>query len=156
MRIKTGINEIRTHCAHGAAIPQRSLPFSFANTESRAVSSIDFGSASVKPRSGQKPIGGAPPVGLKAWKTFFYIIAAEAKSVKVAGVSFCFHIVTLYSAEGSGANCGSCEKPYSAFVSKYTTVYLLTKVAALSPRFLMRPGLENAYPTVSATRGLGI
>ena len=88
MRIKTGINEIRTHCAQGAAIPQRSLPFSFSNTESRAVSSIDFGSASVKPRSGQEPIGGAPPVGLKAWKTFFYIIAAEAKSVKGSGVSF--------------------------------------------------------------------
>ena len=87
MRIKTGINEIRTHCAQGAAIPQRSLPFSFSNTESRAVSSIDFGSASVKPRSGQEPIGGAPPVGLKAWKTFFYIIAAEAKSVKGSGAS---------------------------------------------------------------------
>ena len=87
MRIKTGINEIRTHCAQGAAIPQQSLPFSFSNTESRAVSSIDFGSASVKPHSGQKPIGGAPPVGLKAWKTFFYIIAAEAKSVKGGGAS---------------------------------------------------------------------
>ena len=85
MRIKTGINEIRTHCAHGAAIPQRSLPFSFSNTESRAVSGIDFGSASVKPRSGQESIGGAPPVGLKAWKTFFYIIAAEAISVKGSG-----------------------------------------------------------------------
>ena len=129
-------------------------PFSFSNTESRAVSGIDFGSASVKPRSGQKPIGGAPPVGLKAWKTFFYIIAAEAKSVKGSGVSFHHHIVTLYSAGGSGANCASREKPCSAFVSKYTTVYLLTKVAVLSPQIIMmRPGFEIAYLSVSGTCG---
>ena len=49
-------------------------PFSFSNTESRAVSGIDFGSRGESPRSGQKPIDGRRPQGQRLGKRFGFTV----------------------------------------------------------------------------------
>ena len=57
--------------AAGVPIPLQWLPFSFSNTESRAVSGIDFGSA-VSFGSPLRPVvhRSVTPLGQKAWKTY--------------------------------------------------------------------------------------